>query len=118
MRNFRLLTALVLLPIIICVVYLGTRPRLPNPAPGQVMAGSESSAFNLSDLAIKQIVAAERARRTDLPKAFDDCTWSVRRDRNHYVYIETAVPELPHARNLFKLNRQGIIVDAIMRDNF
>ena len=52
------------------------------------------------------------------PTGFDEATWSIRRERNHYVVVENAVPEQPHHRNLFKLNRRGVIVDVIARDRF
>ncbi|MBI4604568.1 MAG: hypothetical protein HY721_21610 [Planctomycetes bacterium] len=119
MKNLRLLIALIALMIVACVIYLGMRQSgLESSPPGQATAGKEDSPLNLPDLAIKQIIDVERARRTDLPPAFDKYAWSVRRDLNHYVYVETAVPERPHERILFRLNRRGIIVDAILRDNF
>lgn len=118
MKKLRILIALISLMIIACVIYLVIQSGLDRSAPGQAATGKEGSPLDLSDAAIKQIIDAERAKRTDLPPAFGEYTWSVRKDRNHYVYIETAVPERPHERLLFKLNRRGVIVDAILRDNF
>jgi hypothetical protein len=66
----------------------------------------------LSDQAIKEIIDKERAARDDLPAAFPESRWVVRRQGCYYVYIEYGIPEAFHKEHIFKLNRHGVIVDA------
>jgi len=67
----------------------------------------------LDDARVKAIIDTERAARTDLPAAFAHSRWSVRREGCHYVYIEFSLPETPDKMNIFKLNQNGVIVDAM-----
>jgi hypothetical protein len=70
------------------------------------------TASPLSDQQVKDIIATERAKRTDLPSAFPNYRSTVRRQGCHYVYIEYLLPEAPDAIHVFKLNQYGVIVDA------
>jgi hypothetical protein len=66
----------------------------------------------LSDQQIKDTVDRERVTRTDLPPAFAESRWTVRRQGCHYVFIEHNVPQALDAQHIFKLNQRGVIVDV------
>ena len=65
----------------------------------------------LSGEQVKAIVDKQRETRTDLPPAFPESKWSVRRQGCHYVYLENPVPETPDKHNMIWINPKGLIVD-------
>lgn len=66
----------------------------------------------LSDQQVKEVIDMERAKRTDLPAVFPKYRWVVKRQGCYYVYIEYGLPEAPEYNNIFRLNQNGVIVDA------
>lgn len=72
----------------------------------------QCEAPDLSDERIHKMVTQERAARADLPAAFPEYRWSVRRQGCHYVYIEYGLPETPDYNHIFWLNQHGVIVDV------
>ena len=67
---------------------------------------------SLSDQQVKDIIDKERSVRKDLPSAFPQYRWIVRKQGCYYVYIEYGLPETPDLNHIFKLNQDGVIVDA------
>lgn len=80
------------------------------PASGYPQPPCDGSA--LSDQEMQNIIAQERAARTDLPKPFPEYRSVVKRQGCHYVYIEYGLPETPEYSHIFKLNRHGVIIDV------
>ena len=87
-----------------------TLPLLVLPAVGYAQPSCVAS--TLSDEQVKELIASERAARTDLPAPFPEYRSVVRKQGCHYVYIEYALPETPEENNIFRLNQHGAIVDA------
>lgn len=80
--------------------------------PGTVQSASQCGARSLSEDEVRQIVARERAARSDLPEAFPEYRSEVRRDGCYYVLVEFGLPPTPEYHQLFRLNRDGVIVSA------
>ncbi len=72
----------------------------------------QCKAPDLTDEQVHKTVVQERAARTDIPPAFPEYRWSVRRQGCHYVYIEYGLPETPDNNHIFWLNQHGVIVDV------
>jgi hypothetical protein len=66
----------------------------------------------LSNEQVKAIVEKQRETGQDLPPAFPEQKWSVRRQGCHYIYVENPVPETPDQHNMFWINAGGSIVDV------
>lgn len=66
----------------------------------------------LSNEQVKAIIDKERSTRKDLPAAFPEYRWLVRRDGCGYVYIEYGLPATPDYNHIIRLNQDGIIIDA------
>jgi len=81
-----------------------------SPVPGHADPGCDAPVF--SDQQIEEIIATERASRTDLPVPFPQYRSVVRRRGCHYTYIEYGLPERPEYNHIIKLNQHGVIVDA------
>jgi hypothetical protein len=71
----------------------------------------------LADIEVKAIIDQQRAARSDLPKAFPQSEWVVRKQGSYYSYIEYGLPKAPGMNQIFKLNRHGVIVDAYTAEN-
>ena len=76
----------------------------PRPAGGDT---------DLTQQQIRTIIARERANRKELPKPFPKYRSTVKKHGNFYTYIEYGIPEAPEYSMIFKLNRNGVIVDVI-----
>jgi hypothetical protein len=61
---------------------------------------------------LKEIVAKARAERKDLPPAFAQAEFAIRRLGCHTEFIERALPRRPEEQNVFLINQHGVIVDA------
>ncbi|MDT4330395.1 hypothetical protein ACQE3E_01600 [Methylomonas sp. MED-D] len=71
------------------------------------------TALELSKEQVVDIVNAERRSRGDLPKAFSESQYTLNRHGCYYILIESAVPLRPGKNIVFKLNQNGVIVDAM-----
>ena len=65
----------------------------------------------LSKSQVENIIARARASRTDLPSPFSESRTELRKQGCHYTFIEFGLPQAPELLNIFKLNRNGILVD-------
>lgn len=72
----------------------------------------ECKASELSGDQINEIITKERARRDDLPPAFDMYEYTVRKEGCYYTYIEYGLPSAMEYHQIFRLNQYGEIVDA------
>lgn len=70
------------------------------------------SAPPLTDQQVKNIIDRERSSRRDLPAAYSQARSVIRRQGCYYVFIEYRIPETPEDNHIFKLNQDGVIVDA------
>jgi hypothetical protein len=66
----------------------------------------------LTDRQVTEIIAKQRASRSDLPPAFAESRTVVKRQGCHYTYVEYGLPERPDYNRIFKLNQKGVIVDV------
>ena len=78
-----------------------------------VFAGPEQGCGvpELSADQIHAIVVKARAAREDLAPAFREYDYTSRREGCHYIYIEYGLPHAPEYNQMFRLNRDGVIVN-------
>ncbi|WGS86472.1 hypothetical protein [Methylomonas sp. UP202] len=76
-------------------------------------ASAEECSLPLTDQQIKDIVDQERLKRSDLPRSFDKQGWRVTKKGCYYLYMESYEPEIPDVFHVFRINRNGLIVDVI-----
>src|SRR5579862_4131110 len=94
------------IPNIWILTFLAT---LIPPVWGYQMPPCDASSF--SDQQIKEIIDKARAEGKDLPPAFPESKWTVRKQGCYYIYTEQKVPATPDATYIFKVNPKGSIVD-------
>lgn len=75
-------------------------------------AQPQCDAPELSVDRIREIIAMERAKRSDLPKPFSSFTWVIVSSECHYRYSELAEPFGQGKERNFIVNRRGIIIDV------
>ena len=86
---------------------------IASSMPGGARAQDVCKADALGAEQVKAIVDAERAVRSDLPKAFERYRWTVSRQGCYYVYIEFGLPETPGVSLMFRINQFGAVVDVV-----
>lgn len=76
-----------------------------------VFAQPQCDAPELSVEKILEIIATERAKRSDLPKPFTNYEWVIVSEECHYRYGEFDNSFGRGKERYFVLNRRGIIID-------
>jgi hypothetical protein len=74
-----------------------------------VLANSLCSGPEFTDEQIAEVIRRERFVRTDLPAELPSSTATVRRQRCHYIYVES----VGDSSRVFIVNQYGVIVDVL-----